>query len=283
MNLQTLRQGYHRELCATILHVDEQGIPNFADKSSKTSTANAQALQSQLPYPTAQQQASGQRTGRQFEILTAAFIERAFMQLQHLRPGQWQFHVENTAISHFEQYTHLSDLKTIINANPELAAILGGDYIVMPDIVISRQPLADHAINQHQVLVDDAARTLPTLTPARARNRDESALILHATISCKWTIRSDRSQNTRTEALNLIRNRKGHTPHIVALTAEPDANRLASLALGTGDLDCTYHFALHELIEAAQQVNISQFELLQMMVDGNRLRDISDLPFDLIL
>jgi len=40
---------------------------------------------------------------------------------------------------------------------------------------------------------------------------------------------------------------------------------------------------LHELIEAAQQVNISQFELLQMMVDGNRLRDISDLPFDLIL
>ncbi|MBN1975836.1 MAG: restriction endonuclease, partial [Anaerolineae bacterium] len=33
-------------------------------------------------------------------------------------------------------------------------------------------------------------------------------------MSCKWTIRSDRGQNPRTEVLNLIRNRKGHLPHI---------------------------------------------------------------------
>ncbi|MBO9364254.1 MAG: restriction endonuclease, partial [Roseiflexus sp.] len=64
--------------------------------------------------------------------------------------------------------------------------------------------------------------------------------MLHASISRKWTIRSDRSQNIRTEAMNLIRNRKGHTPHIVAVTAEPLPTRIASLALGTGDLDCVY-------------------------------------------
>ena len=44
--------------------------------------------------------------------------------------------------------------------------------------------------------------------------------ILHASVSCKWTLRSDRSQNSRTEALNLIRNRKGHLPHIVVVTAD---------------------------------------------------------------
>ena len=57
--------------------------------------------------------------------------------------------------------------------------------------------------------------------------------------------------------MNLIRNRKGHTPHIVAVTAEPLPTRIASLALGIGDLDCVYHMALHEL-EIAVENNQDQ-------------------------
>ena len=99
--------------------------------------------------------------------------------------------------------------------------------------------------------------------------------------SCKWTIRSDRSQNARTEGLNLIRNRKGKTPHIVIVTAEPYPQRIASLALGTGDIDCVYHFALTELQAAAKhQNNPAVLEMLDMLVSGKRLRDIGDLPFD---
>jgi hypothetical protein len=80
----------------------------------------------------------------------------------------------------------------------------------------------------------------------------------------------------------LIRNRKGHIPHIVAVTAEPLPTRLASLALGTGDLDCVYHFALPELRSATERVGgPEQLEMLLAMIDGRRLRDISDLPFDL--
>jgi len=95
-------------------------------------------------------------------------------------------------------------------------------------------------------------------------------------------MRSDRAQNIRTEALNLIRNRKGNTPHIVAVTAEPLPTRIASLALGTGDLDCVYHFALPEMLEAVQGVGgEDQLEMLTGMINGRRLRDISDLPFDL--
>jgi hypothetical protein len=107
---------------------------------------------------------------------------------------------------------------------------------------------------------------------------------LHASISCKLTIRSDRSQNARTEGLNLIRNRKGHTPHIAVVTGEPMPNRIASLAYGTGDIDCVYHIALPELRQALEELSeTSAAETLDLMTDGRRLRDIADLPFDLAI
>jgi hypothetical protein len=59
---------------------------------------------------------------------------------------------------------------------------------------------------------------------------------------------------------------------------------LIALALGTRDLDCVYHFALHELVESAKELqNQDSIESLDIMIDGRRLRDISDLPFDLAL
>ena len=33
------------------------------------------------------------------------------------------------------------------------------------------------------------------------------------------------------------------------MTAEPAPSRLAAIALGTGDIDCVYHFALPELLD----------------------------------
>ena len=95
-------------------------------------------------------------------------------------------------------------------------------------------------------------------------------------------MRSDRAQNSRTEALGLIRNRKGHLPHIVVITGEPLPSRLASLALGTGDIDCLYHIALYELLEAVKKVEAEDsIEMLNILISGKRLKDISDLPLDL--
>ncbi len=105
---------------------------------------------------------------------------------------------------------------------------------------------------------------------------------MHASISTKWTLRSDRAQNARSEALNLIRNRKGRTPHIVVVTAEPTPSRLSSIALGTGDIDCVYHFALPELSAAVDQSgNDEAINMLHIMIQGKRLKDIGDLPLDL--
>lgn len=81
---------------------------------------------------------------------------------------------------------------------------------------------------------------------------------------------------------DLIRNRKGSLPHIAVLTAEPLPSRLASIALGTGDVDCVYHFALHELQATVAALGYSDAaDMLAVMVDGGRLKDISDLPLDL--
>ena len=82
----------------------------------------------------------------------------------------------------------------------------------------------------------------------------------------------------------MIRNRKGLTPHIVVVTGEPLPSRLSSLALGTGDFDCVYHFALYELIDAVKDTGAEDsIEILKILVEGKRLRDISDLPLDLAI
>ncbi len=45
-----------------------------------------------------------------------------------------------------------------------------------------------------------------------------------------------------------------------------------------------YHFALSELVQAVSAIGDSTArELLDMMIDGRRLRGVSDLPFDLVI
>lgn len=149
--------------------------------------------------------------------------------------------------------------------------------------MVTRSPLRDAEINAQDEIIS-SVKPIAHFTPLREDNRLIPRPILHASISCKWTIRSDRSQNTRTEALNLIRNRKGHLPHIVAVIGEPLPTRISALALGTGDLDCVYHFALPELQATLEEMgNEDQLDMLNMMIEGRRLRDISDLPFDLAI
>ena len=88
----------------------------------------------------------------------------------------------------------------------------------------------------------------------------------------------------------MVRNRKGRQPHIAAVTMECDPEILASLSLGTGDIDCVYHGALVELIETADDASstygrgwTATRDSLHRMVDGSRLRDVADLPLDLLI
>lgn len=284
MTIAEIRKKYHRRIGDEIVRIIKKSgakeYPNNADGSNTASRKIAWELVKLIGFKPIYGSISGQTAGNLFELITKDFLEEAFELLQHIRPGKWMYSV-NTAISNFDQYKDLAEIEKVVKNNRELATTLGQDYVISPDIVIAREPVADEEINRVQQLID-VQDAIAQLTPIRKSNTDIPKPILHASISCKWTLRSDRAQNTRTEALNLIRNRKGKLPHIVAVTAEPTPIRIASLALGTGDIDCVYHFALDELKKGIENIrNEDQLDMLNMLIEGRRLRDISDLPFDL--
>lgn len=288
--LHDLRTEYLTKICKNILgyRLNKDGKPtdslSIADSSSKTSKKIAKLIAEKINLPLCINPPEGQTAGSLFGQYTRQFLESSFKRLKHLRPGDWEFstYQDKLRIAKYDQYEHIAKLAKFVADNKELAAILGSEYMVTPDILVARKPVSDSEINIDETVVSDES-DLANMTSLRATNYDPPLSLLHATISCKWTMRSDRSQNTRTEALNLIRNRKGRTPHIVAVIMEPTARRISSIALGTGDIDCTYHGALHELIQASEESeNEDQIEMLNTLIDGRRLRDISDLPFDLL-
>ncbi len=283
MLLTKLRKNYHLELSRQVIRVGDEGTgyPNFADGSNRSSVEIANKIIERLGDPPIKGNLASQTLGDKFETITKEFISSAFELLQHIRPGEWLYST-NLEISRFEQYEHLAELDKLIKEYPELKSTLGSDYIIKPDIVVGRHPVEDAEINRHGKVVE-SNDLLATHTPLR-KGVNKDRVLLHASISCKWTIRSDRTQNIRTESQNLIRNRKGNLPHVVAVTAEPLPSRIAALAYGTGDLDSVYHFALPELEYAVATLDKQdQNEILADLIKGKRLRDISDLPFDLAI
>lgn len=269
-------------LSAGILTINDKDIASNADSGSRASMAYALHVARALHSETVGERLAGQTSGGHFEAACTEFIRATFSQLGHLRPGKWTVQKvggrgEAAGVARFEQYAHLVELNKAIKTNRSLQSVLGNGYAIAPDIVVYRDPVDDDTINRDQVLVDDTVAERASL---RARFQPDP--ILHAVVSCKWTLRSDRAQNARSEALNLIRNRKGRLPHAVVVTAEPTPARISSLALGTGDIDCVYHFALSELVDAvAADGGGDTAELLDTMISGKRLKDIADLPLDL--
>ncbi len=254
------------------------GVPSIADVSNRPSREISAALVARIGQSkTVVTKPAGQSAGAMFETVCQQFLADTLAQLRHIRPGALTV-ARGKTISQFDQYHHLDDLQALADASRELKTLLGADYLIKPDIVVFREPETDATINRETVLVDG---TVATRTPLRMANGARATL--HASISCKLTIRSDRVQNTRSEALNLIRNRKGRLPHIAAVTAEPTPSRIAAIALGTGDIDCVYHFALPELLDVLRAQDRETLELVETMIEGQRLRDIADLPLDLVI
>lgn len=294
------RDEFHRKLIeqgtwgfSITTKYGQHKIASNADVGQKSSVMLSNLLldkvmqKLQIPIVIQEKKKDGQTVGNSFEAACASFLSDTFPNLGNLRPGTWnieQIHQRSEAVlGRYEQYSHLYELSALAAEHKTLRNFLGDGYTISPDIIVSRSPEEDEFINESVYVVDsDTSRN------TMLRKVNHAGIVpqqlLHASISCKFTMRSDRAQNTRTEALNLIRTRKGRTPHIVAVTAEPTSSRLASLALGTGDMDYVYHFALYELLESYEELGFDEgLELLNTMIDGKRLRDISDLPLDLAI
>ena len=280
--LHSARRAFHERLGEGLLTVDDNGVPSFCDKDNKLSVKIGKLLVEKLPSHALGTRLAGQTAGNEFEKICAEFLAATWPLMSQVRPGEWL--VERVTersgdvLSRFDQYAHLAELKSLLQELKILKTIIGNDYSISPDVIVARLPVQDSefATDDRAVVDNELAR----LSPLRVVNQQRP--LLHASISCKWTIRSDRAQNSRAEALNMIRNRKGNLPHIKIVTAEPLPSRIQSIALGTGDIDCVYHVALPEMILAVEEAGEDDSnEMLSTLVQGRRLRDISDLPLDL--
>ena len=287
MSIEDLRREYHWQIRERVESVSASkkkvlNYPSFADETNRASREIAWGIFSRLEAADSPPPPSRQITGTRFESITASFVEEGFHLLRHIRPGDW-FYSTRYSIPQFNQYEHMEYLNRVqsLHDDPLLASALDDEYIIRPDIIVGRQLITDEEINRHEKVVTDDEH-FADLTSLRAAHN--SCLHLHASISCIWKTHSNRAHSSYIIALDPIRNRKGRLPHIAVVTAEPLPTRLAAIALGTGDVDCVYHFALHEMRAAIEEIdNEDQMDMLDIMIQGKRLRDISDLPFDLAM
>lgn len=217
--------------------------PNIADRSSSTSMRIASRIFEELGI-TRRSTAPGQTLGSQFETAIKRSLASCLFELDQDR--HWS--IGSQSITEFSQYAHLDHIRRLAEEDRQgtLRSSLGTDYLIKPDITVG-------------ILLDE---------------QQSQRQHLHAAVSCKWTIRSDRVQNIRHEGVILTRHRRGRQPHIVAVTTEPLPSRLAAIARGTGELDCVYHVALSELNSACPAGSESE-AILTELIEQDRLR-----PFD---
>lgn len=277
---------------------------NTADGHNTTSVLLSDGVATRAGVPVALRSGQGSTSGGAFERATSRFVTDALALFGHVTGRQFivtppathfatpgpngrNRRLPRRIIGSYAQFEHLVEIERLVTDSPELQAALGGDYQVDPDIFVLFEPFSDADLNANGTVVTGAAGSRSFV---RQSNRAGAKPILHASISCKWTMRRDRAQNIRLEALNMVRNRKGRLPHVTAVTMECDPGILGSLSLGTGDIDCVYHGALTELVDAADDAAtnygggwIATRDRLMRMVDGSRLRDIADLPLDLLV
>lgn len=191
MSILNLRRQYHQEILREIIRIKSGDVeyPNFADKANKSSREIAWGIVNRLGSLPSEIGLKGQTAGGHFEEITSKFLDQAFGLLSHLRPGRWQYSTK-LPISSFSQYEHLAELENVIKSDKRQASSLGQDYIIAPDIVVGKWPVTDDEINTSvQVIAPDDF--VAKLTPFRDVNVKQPNLLLHASISCQWALRSD--------------------------------------------------------------------------------------------
>ena len=218
--------------------------PNTADGASPQSVAIAGRILELLDVD--HQASGGQPAGAALERGVEELLANALPAADSSRP--WNV-TRGGRISAYRQYAHLARLDELVKHEPTLQIKLVLDYMISPDVTVS---------------FEHGKADLPP--------------VLHAAVSCKFSIRSDRVQNIRHEGVSMIRHRRGRQPHIVTVTSEPLPSRLAAICRGTGEVDAVYHVCLPELSQAVAEVgNVEQQQLLDEVTGQNRLFGLAEL------
>lgn len=153
-------------------------------------------------------------------------------------------------VADFEQYKHMKLVRDFRKKDATFRQLSGHSYLVKTDVRVG----------------------VPNPDPSRLP-------LLHACVSSKLTIRSDRAQNVKAEFDVLSRIKNGRQPHFTVVTAEPLPSRLASIAEGYGALDAMYHLLYEEVDEALRRLSkkagsklAKQMEDWEVLTGSGRIR-----------
>ena len=248
--LRDARQEYHWSLQQRLWSVSG-GLPSNSDPASRISVEIGFALAEALGATADLPQLDGPAAGVEFERRTERFIENALSCVDEVTQADWRIET-GSSIVEFERYDHLNGVRRAAATNDELGGLLYGDYTLAPGVFVGRKLKSNH--------------------PASL-----GSAVLSGVVACKWTIPRDIDQRP----INLLRCPELPAGRVAVVTAEPLPGRMASIAIGTGK-PCMYHVALEELQDIlAQKRWYESQEMLEIMVDQGRLRDILDLPLNL--
>ncbi|MBP2323048.1 hypothetical protein JOF56_003433 [Kibdelosporangium banguiense] len=244
--------------CQRVLN--EAIAPNIADIGSDESLRIAGDIYQQLGIPRGRKGADigdasqdNRNHGTPFEIGVETDIRRS---LSEQAPSRGWTVARKGDASDYAQFHHLGELQSLLEDHPTLRTTLGRDYHIKTDVLVGVDP--------------PQAGRLP---------------FLHAAISCKWSIRSDRVQNVRHEFATLVRHRRGRLPHLVLVTIEPSPSRLVSIGRGTGEVDAVYHLLYEELDRAVKTCGTTARQQSEWaeLVQQRRVKPFHELVTDLIL
>jgi hypothetical protein len=143
--------------------------------------------------------------------------------------------------------------------------------------------LADEAEDRGRIIEALGEESLLKLDVAGSRKQEGGLPHLELGLSLKWSLRTDRAQDCRSQGAKMAALRRGRMPHFAAVTMEPRPYMLRILGGGSGEVDCVYHLNLPALTEAVRVTTEGRprrretAETFRKLVEQRRVRDYDEL------
>lgn len=271
----------------------ENGKPNTSDASDKLSVEVGEALFDILKVSRIRSGEKDEPTGGQLATAVAADL------LERFPSGVGGIEVRPEGkLFDFEQYRHVGVIRNVkagrskefARAWKRLTTHVRG-RAAPPDVdrveamILAVERAANESDARLRRLLDELGEeSLLGLDLTVSRSGLEGRLpTLEAGLSLKWSLRTDRAQDCRSQGAKMSALRRGRMPHFGVVTMEPRPYMLNLLGGGSGDVDCVYHLDLPALTEAVETVysrgikRIQGRDQFRRLVDQRRIRDYDEL------
>lgn len=267
------------------------GKPNTSDASDKLSVAVGEELFRVLGVSTARSAGKDAPTGGEFARCVVADLTSRFPR------ESGTVVLPERKLSEFDQYRHVGALRGF-EPGRSTEFVRAWSRLTRH----ARKGATGAALARIETLIGDVESVIDSeakhLTSLLAQVGDESLLGLDLTVSravqkprrpqlavglsLKWSLRTDRAQDCRSQGAKMSALRRGRMPHFGVVTMEPRPYMLNLLGGGSGDVDCVYHLDLPALTAAVETVYVGPKrkagrDLFHRLVEQRRIRDYDEL------